>query len=163
MGLSLWGLSSSTHTHFCVAFFQTPRLLSHPQRRLQHQLKSDTSLMAASLLASSSSSSRTPSSGPATVRTLLKTAKQQRACPGHQAPPQPPLRGSVGHWISRLSVFGWRNHQPSASYRTGPSTPRAPRGWEQVTSQNGPQFCQNPVPLLRDNQRQGVEYRFSVI
>lgn len=72
------------------------------------------------------------------------------------------LRGSVGHWISRLSVFGWRNHQPSASYRTGPSTPRAPRGWEQVTTQAGPQFCQNPVPLLRDNQRQEVEYRFSV-
>lgn len=87
------------YSQFFLAFFQTPHLLSHPQRRSQHQPKSDTSLMAASLLALSSSSSPTRSSGPQTVRTLLKSAKeQQRVCLSQKVPLQvsPPGRGCQG-------------------------------------------------------------------
>lgn len=75
-------------------------------------------------------------------------------------PAQLPLRGFAGHWISRLSAYGWRSPRQSASCKTGPSTPRAPRVWEQVTPQTGLRFCRNPAPLSGGSQRQGVVYRF---
>lgn len=73
---------------------------------------------------------------------------------------QLPLRGFAGRWISRLSACGWRSPRQSASCKTGPSIPRAPRVWEQVTAQNGPRFCRNPAPLSGGSQRQGVACRF---
>lgn len=73
---------------------------------------------------------------------------------------QLPLRGFVGRWISRLSACGWRSPRQSASCKTGPSIPRAPRVWEQVTAQNGPRFCRNPAPLSGGSRRQGVACRF---
>ncbi|XP_057408641.1 spindlin interactor and repressor of chromatin-binding protein isoform X5 [Balaenoptera acutorostrata] len=71
-----------------------------------------------------------------------------------------PLRGFAGRWISRLSACGWRSPRQSASCKTGPSIPRAPRVWEQVTAQTGPRFCRNPAPLSGVSQRQGVACRF---
>lgn len=71
-------------------------------------------------------------------------------------PAQLPLRGFAGHWISRLSECGWRSPRRSASCKTGPSTPGAPRAWEQVMPQTGPQFCQSPALLWGDSQRQEV-------
>ena len=75
-------------------------------------------------------------------------------------PAQLPLRGFAGRWISRSSACGWRSPQQSASCKTGPSTPRAPREWEQVTPQTGPQCCRNPAALWGRSQRRGVAGRF---
>lgn len=75
--------------------FQSPHRQTHPQRLSQHQPRSDTSLMAASLPASSCSSSPTPSSGAQTARTHPKTGKRQKeAFPRQRAPLQvsPPER-----------------------------------------------------------------------
>ncbi|XP_043437432.1 spindlin interactor and repressor of chromatin-binding protein isoform X1 [Prionailurus bengalensis] len=143
------------------ASFQTPHHPTPPRRLLRLPLRSGTSPTAASPLASSSSSSPTPSSGPQTARTHPKRGELLKgAFPSRKAPLQLPLRGFAGHWISRLSAYGWRSPRQSASCKTGPSTPRAPRVWEQVTPQTGLRFCRNPAPLSGGSQRQGVVYRF---
>lgn len=80
--------------------------------------------------------------------------------PSAPLPAQLPLRGSEGHWISRLSACGWRSPRRSASFKTGPSTPKARRVWEQVTLQTGPRSCRNPALRRGDSQRRAAVCRF---